>query len=39
MAELGKSVGDANTSQEEFQHIIKLCEKYPLNNEQMLTSA
>lgn len=39
MAELGKSVGDSNTAQEEFQHIIKLCEKYPTNNESMLTSA
>ena len=39
MAELGKHAQDYASAQEDFAKVIELCEKYPENNEDTLTSA
>lgn len=39
MAELGKHFGDLESAKNDFTTVIKLCERYPLRNEQTLTSA
>jgi len=39
MAELGKHVGDIKSAILDFEKVIKLCQKYPQNNEQMLNSS